>query len=448
MSRARYVLFLGCQIPARHPFTEKSLRVALPRLGVEFAEVDGFTCCPERTLIETMDEKVWLLAAARNLAVAERAAEVLITPCNGCYSTLKLVSNRLRSEPALRERINRLLARVDLQYQGRLVVRHIVDLLYTDVGVRRLSQAVVKPLRGLRIGVHPGCHQTRPSLGVGFDDPLNPVKLEALVRALGAEVVDYSTKMLCCGQYLGGVGDAEDATAFVRRKLSELVSLGADALTTTCPQCFVQYDTTQSLLERRGERLHLPVFSYPELLALALGFSREELGVDRHRTDPTSFFARWGTIQDGWSIIERYLPREFVQHCADCGACDRLCPVQQHRPSFRPNELIRRVAAGELEAVLREEEFWHCIDCHTCYEMCPQRFGMERVFLMLKHIAMERGAVPKGIERAVGEFLKSGRLIAPDERARQSLGMGKLPADGRAELLRLLAELQKEEQRS
>lgn len=440
---ATHVFFWGCQIPARHPFTEKATRLALPAVGVDFVDAPGFTCCPERSLIEVADEEAWLVTAARNLAVAAGVAPVLVASCNGCYGTLKMVSRRLAAEPRAREEINRALGAIGLEYRGGVQVKHLMEVLHDDVGPARVRRLLARPLRGLRVAVHYGCHMVRPSLDLGFDDPLVPTKMDTMVEALGAESVDYPGKMLCCGGYLSGVGETEETVALVRRKLQEISQLGVHALVTTCPSCFLQYDTNQFALQRRGERIHVPVFSYQELLALALGHSAEEIGVTRHRVDTSPFFEAWEKYRRDTAAIEEHIPLLFIERCAECGACERVCPVAQSRPGFEPNAIIRRVAAGHLEEVLEDGEFWLCVDCHTCLEMCPERFGMEKVFSALKHIAMERDRVPAGVKRAVATFLKTGRLIEPDDRTRARLGLEKFPAGGGEELARLLRHLGK-----
>ena len=74
----------------------------------------------------------------------------------------------------------------------------------------------------MRVAVHYGCHLLRPQPAVRWDDPLQPTKVEALVAALGARVVDYPTKMQCCGGALDRVGEREASLAFARRKLHDL----------------------------------------------------------------------------------------------------------------------------------------------------------------------------------------------------------------------------------
>ena len=83
--------FWGCFIPTRFPQMEKASKLAMQMLGVRAQDLDGFTCCPDKSLIKTMSEEAWLLTAARNLAVAEQAGLDIWTPCNGCYGSRTLM---------------------------------------------------------------------------------------------------------------------------------------------------------------------------------------------------------------------------------------------------------------------------------------------------------------------------------------------------------------------
>ncbi len=292
MSSTRYAMFWGCQIPARFPFMEKSWRVVLNALGVQYCDLDGFTCCPERSLARNLDPELWKLAAARNLAVACRAGTGLTTACTGCYSTLKSVASRLNCYAAEREGVNAALARADLTYERGLPVKHLVEVLHDEVGMGALTSRVVRPFTRLRTAVHGGCHLVRPSNAVHFDDPLKPVKLDNLVTALGARVVATPTRMLCCGGSLDRVNQSERAMIMTRAKLKDLRAHGVEALVVVCPECFKAYDNTQFLLQRRKERYDIPVLTYAEMLGLALGMDSEELGLGYHRIPPTALLAR------------------------------------------------------------------------------------------------------------------------------------------------------------
>lgn len=439
MGSAKYAFFWGCQIPARLPFMEKSTRLVMDALEVKYTDLAGFTCCPEKSLFETYNEREWVLTAARNLALAEQAGLDIVAACNGCYGTLKSVANRLDLEPDLKEWVNRGLSTIGLAYNGLVRVRHLVELLHDEVGPARIRARVEKPLSGMRIAVHPGCHMVRPSSAIHFDDPLNPVKFDALVEALGAESVSYHTKMMCCGGALSNVGELEDSIALTRKKLLELQRIGVDAMTLLCPACFMQFDQKQYLVQRQGEHLHVPVFTYPELVGLAMGMSPAELGLNNHRVDTAPFFKTWEEKLAHYMEVKRHLDLASVRRCYECGACVADCPVAEIVEPFKPNELIGRLLDGKIEELLAAKAIWYCVGCHTCYELCPQKFGMEKVFTVLKHLAMERGLMPPPVKGGLDMFRKTGRLGAPDERNRKKLGLEPFPAGGEEELARLLA---------
>ncbi len=433
----RYAVFWGCQIPARLPFLEQSTRLVLQRAGIELVDLPGFTCCPERSVVGSYSEEAWILAAARNLAVAEQSGLPLLTPCNGCYSTLKTVLGDILESVTLKEGVTSRLRAVGLDFRGTVVVRHLIEVLHDDVTPAWISSLVTRPLRGLRIAVHYGCHMMRPSGRLHFDDPLRPEKYDLLVRALGAETVDYETKMLCCGSALGRAGSQEEATMMLRKKLQDLRGK-ADALTAVCPACFIQFDQLQYILQRQGERLNLPVFTYPELLGLAMGIPGELLGLQGHRVSPDPFFKAWSERAGALEAISGLIDLDDVKRCYNCGACVDDCPAAQVSSSFQPRDLIGSLLQGNLDELLQDRAIWQCLECHTCSELCPQKFGMEKVFAVLKHLAVERGNAPPPLEGGIKGFLQTGRLGAVDEKGRKKLGLDALPPGGEADIKQLL----------
>jgi heterodisulfide reductase subunit B/heterodisulfide reductase subunit C len=433
----RYAIFWGCQIPARLPFFEKSIRLVFERAGIELVDVPGFTCCPERSLVSNYSEETWMLAAARNLALAEQTGLPLVTPCNGCYSTLKSVLGEILDSVELRETVTSRLRAVGLDFQGRAVVKHLIEVLHDDITPARIRRLVTHPMNGLKIAVHYGCHMMRPASRLRFDDPLHPEKYDLLVSALGAAPVQYETKMLCCGNGLGIVGSQEEATAMLRKKLTDLNGR-ADALTVVCPACFIQFDQRQYILQRQGERLNLPVFTYPELLGLAMGIPAEELGLKEHRVGLDAFFKTWGKQSGTLEAIGDRIDLAALKRCYECGACVDDCPSAQVSSRFQPQELIGSLLRGDIEELLQGKAIWQCLECHTCTELCPQKFGMEKAFTTLKQLALERGVAPPPVQGGVKGFLKTGRLGSPDEKARKKLGLDPLPPGGEAELRQLL----------
>lgn len=288
-----YTFFWGCQIPARFSFMEKSTRLVLDTLNVDYVDLPGFTCCPEKTLVKNYNEKLWMITAARNIAIAEKNGRGMLHACTGCYSTLQSVNSKIKAYPKIMDEVNGFLGSVGLMVSGRCEIKHIVEFFHDELGYGKIREKVKRPLKGMRIAVHGGCHLVRPSRAIHFDDPVKPVKYDRLIEWIGARSVYYSTKMMCCGGYLDRTGQHSKTLYMASVKLHELSIIKVDAITTTCPECFKVYDNYQYLLKKEHPEFNIPVFTLQELMALSFGFSPDELGLDQHKMNISQFVEKW-----------------------------------------------------------------------------------------------------------------------------------------------------------
>jgi heterodisulfide reductase subunit B len=435
-----HIFFWGCTIPGRFPFLEKSLRLVLGELGVRYREIEGFTCCPEKFLVETLSEEAWYLTAARNLALAEKNGGDLLVACNGCYSTFRSAISAFSASSELRGQVSERLAEIGLEYTFRSSVHHVVEVLHDRVGPDVIARKVERRLDGMKVGVHVGCQVLRPSPTVRIDDPLHPVKLDRLVECLGATSIDYESKLMCCGEALGRAGSPEDSMASARLKLLELEQEQADAMVVTCPACFGQFETQQMVIGKQIEGLSIPVFYYTELAGLALGFSPEEMALDMHRVQVQPFLDRWEDLRR----IRETVPEEFdykaMLTCVECESCSNDCPVAQVDEAYQPHGVLSRILAGEAEDVIGGEDIWKCLECGTCTELCPNNFGMVKVFKEAKRMAIDRGIAPAETLQGIEMFQNTGVLGKARERARTRLGLGPVAEPGTEELTRLLKD--------
>jgi heterodisulfide reductase subunit C len=311
-------------------------------------------------------------------------------------------------------------------------------VLDRDVGQVRLRQHAVKPMVGMRVAVHYGCHLIRPSQDLGFDNPFEPSRFDQLVEAIGAESVPYESKMLCCGGQMSRIDDEELGRHMVRTKLRELKRLDVDAMVLACPSCMLQYDVTQSVLMRRGEELGIPVLYYTELLGLAMGIEPDELGLSSHRVEVTPFLEKWQRSLDELAGLAGRLDLRRVQNCAECGACVLECPVAQTDLNYDPNALMRALAAGRLEEVLRSRDLWKCHDCFLCAERCWQGWSMVDTFREVKRMAIERGLAPEPLAAGLRTLEAEGRLAKPSAAQRKKLGLPPVADTGADEVRRML----------
>jgi heterodisulfide reductase subunit B len=291
----KYCFFKGCFIPIRHPHIEKVTESLLPEFGIELT-YETFSCCPEPMGIFVTHSETGLAIAARNLALAEKKSQKIITLCNGCTYTLKN-ANYLLQEISTRNRINKILTSLDLEYFGQTQVNHIVEVFDRAIGLELLKEKTVKHLKDIKVATHTGCHILSPPDIMKYDDPVDPKRLDLLVDVIGAEALDYGYKTQCCGWTLSNFGERGSANLLLRDKLNAMHEEGADLIVVMCPQCLTQFDTGQILASRSLKLdLKIPVLHYVQLLALALGYSLEEIGYFNHRVKSKKLESKIGGL--------------------------------------------------------------------------------------------------------------------------------------------------------
>jgi heterodisulfide reductase subunit B len=208
--------------------------------------------------------------------------------CPGCAGNLRKVNKSIQEDKKLKEHVNSILKEIGMQVEGgKIRVRHLIQVLSEDIGFDKIKEAIKKPLTGLRVAEHNGCHILRPTKYIGFDDPENPVILKKLIEAAGAECLDYMYETDCCGAPIVGVND-KIPLHLAGDKLRNVKAVNAEALITVCPFCHMMFDINQPRIERLlNEKFGIPVLHYPQLLGLAMGINAKELSLDELRVDAT-----------------------------------------------------------------------------------------------------------------------------------------------------------------
>lgn len=288
-----YAFFLGCIAPNRYPGCEAAAIRTSHKLGIELLPLKGASCCPAPGAFGAVDLNVWYAMAARNICLAEQMNKDITLICNGCYKSIYEVNERLKGDDELRDGVNEVLAEIDMEFKGSAEVYHLAELLYDPkiCGVDKIRDSVTRPLAGTKIAVHYGCHLLKPLKERRFSDSENPMWMEEMVAALGAEPVQYRNKMECCGAGGGVRGfDLAHSLDITNEKLTNISEAGADAITEVCPFCQLQFDRGQNEIhDKFGIEWNIPVLHYNELLGLAQGMTPQELALDLHAIDCKPF---------------------------------------------------------------------------------------------------------------------------------------------------------------
>ena len=292
MAKHKFALFLGCNAPVRTLNYDLATRSVLKKLDVEVVDIDEFACCGYP--LESADHDTAITMGARNLAVAEREGLDILAICSACSGSLMRTRAMLLEDEELRAEVNGRLKKLGLEFTGKSRVRHLLRFFHEDIGLEELRKHVVKPLDGVRVAVHYGCHYLKPSEIVGGpDNPEMPHTVDELVEVTGAESVDYSERLLCCGGAILGYRE-NDSYTLIAKKMASVIEAEADCLEMHCAFCGVMYDHNQKAAERiADEKFKVPVLPYPQLLGLAMGLDPiEDLGFKANRVKAKDLLAK------------------------------------------------------------------------------------------------------------------------------------------------------------
>jgi heterodisulfide reductase subunit B len=283
--------FPGCTLSTKAKNYDRSGRAVAEALGLGLEELPEWQCCGA-TFPLMLDDSMALIAPTRILYQAQQAGERVTTLCSICFNVLRRSQALLERDEEMLDRINWF---TEQEYTGDVHVAHFLELLRDDLGWEQgpgaLAQRVERPLTGLRAAAYYGCLLLRPFEEIGLDDPEDPRILHDLLRALGAEPVDFPYNIECCGSYLT-VKEPEVPETLSRDIVDSAIEHGADVIVTACPLCQFNLDYPQRETEVSRAGPKLPVVYFTQLMAVALGLPEETWGFEDHYVDPRPLFSK------------------------------------------------------------------------------------------------------------------------------------------------------------
>jgi heterodisulfide reductase subunit B len=274
-------LFRSCTGSLEYPGTESAVTETLERLGIRPVMDPDQTCCSGYLLTcSAHTPEVSLAVTARNLAIVEKKNLDTYAFCNGCYGYLKELSHILQHNPDYLTMANDQIAKWGYRYEGKTRIFHVQEMWYRLKD--RIKEKAACPLRGLKVGVHYGCHYLAQKYGI-LDDGGYPTFHEEIVEALGGRPVFYKERQLCCGYAVGrGFTHREETVQpHLYKKFQSARDAGVELMTTVCPGCNVALDREQPNISKRyGVDFCIPVIDLSQLIALALGVPVVKLGFE------------------------------------------------------------------------------------------------------------------------------------------------------------------------
>ena len=286
----KYAYYPGCSGHGTSVEYEASTRAVCNALNMDLVEIEDWNCCGSTPAHSVSHELSGALAARNLMQAAKTGADCVISPCPSCSSNLKMARHRMQN-PAFKAKVDELLdAPTPANADGGADLMEIYSVLQAiveNVGVENIASRVTYPLEGIKVVTYYGCLLSRPAHVAKFDDPENPVSLDNIMKALGAEVLPFALKTECCGAAMG-IPDVNIPGSLSGRILDTAKAVGAEAVVTACPLCHMNLDLRQRQAARISKKsfFGLPVFYYTQLIALAFGLPKNAMRLDKLAVNP------------------------------------------------------------------------------------------------------------------------------------------------------------------
>ncbi|MEM5786529.1 MAG: CoB--CoM heterodisulfide reductase iron-sulfur subunit B family protein [Syntrophobacteraceae bacterium] len=282
----KYFYYPGCSLEGSAREYDISTRAVMKALGADLIEMEDWTCCGA-SAAEARSYLLSLVLPARNLALAAGSgvrADMLV-PCSSCYMNLRKVDDHINRSGRTADLVKEALETEGLRYNGGIKVRHLLDILANDAGPDTIEANVKRNLSGLKIAPYYGCQALRPY--GDFDNPQQPVSMEPLIRALGAEVHSWAMGAKCCGA--GLMTTKKEIGLGLVADILEAAN-GADCIVTVCPMCQLNLEMCQGKISRaEGKDLRISILYLPQLIGLGLGLAESDLRLDFNLAFTPSF---------------------------------------------------------------------------------------------------------------------------------------------------------------
>ncbi len=294
--------FRSCLINAEYPGVESATKWAFTKLGVDWIQDPYQSCCTGLGYYyDLFDQFSTTTLAARNFYLAKEKTkyENFAVLCSTCYAINKKSCALLHEKPELLERTNSVLEQLGMKYRNNLSVRdnffHVVEILF------QLKEKIAEfnkfDLSMVKVASHHACHyyKTFDTDAIGGSEDTNVI--DAITESLNLNTIPwYPGKILTCGSgFRVRYSNRDLSLSVTLEKLKGLKTAGVELLLHMCPNCQLQFDRYQSVLEKQsGMTFNIVHLNISQLIALMLGADPYRVaGIQTHSVKLESFLHKY-----------------------------------------------------------------------------------------------------------------------------------------------------------
>lgn len=284
----KYAYYPGCSAESTARDYHWSILEVAKALDIHLEELKGWTCCGSTPAHHT-DKLLSVSLPAANLLEVQKMGFKMVVSCAACFNRMKAANHDITTNPGIKKQVAGTLGK---EYDGRVEIRHFIEILLEDVGIDSIQDALTHTLNDIKVVSYYGCLLVRPNEVTKFDDPENPTSMDRLVEAMGGQALDWPHKVECCG---GGfaVSRPDIVIELSDRILGMAEASGAQCIAVACPMCQVNLDLRQQDINlKKNKKYNIPVVYITQLLGLCLGIAPKKLGIKKCIVSPRPVLER------------------------------------------------------------------------------------------------------------------------------------------------------------
>jgi len=280
----------GCSLETTATEYNDSTLAVCDALGFPLAEPKGWVCCGS-SAAHRADPAAALHLPLENLALIERSGyKEVAMPCAACFNRHKAAQYEIRQHPDQKNIVDELMG---YEYQDQVQVSTMIESIFNHVGPNKLAEKTKKSLSDLKLVCYYGCLLTRPPEVTEAKNPEYPQDMDLLMKAMGAEVLDWSYKTTCCGA--GHSLTRPDIVVDLSGSLVQhALDRGADAIAVACPLCHMNLDARQFQMDVDKP---LPILYFTQLMAIALDLPPKAAALHKNIVDPRPMLIQKGLFK-------------------------------------------------------------------------------------------------------------------------------------------------------
>ncbi len=267
----------GCSLTGTSREYAESVEALCEELGITLQQIPDWNCCGA-TAAHNMNKELSISLPARILALAEKAGMTeIVVPCAACYSRLSVCRHELQHDEALKARVSEI---IEMPYEGKVQILNVIQMLQ-KYAVDKITEKIKTPFEH-KVACYYGCLLVRPHDVLQFDRVEQPETMDILMQQIGATPLDWAFKTECCGAGFS-VSQPGIVGKLSGKVLKDAADRGAEAMIVACPMCHANLDMRRpAITSYLQKKIDIPVLYITQAIGLAMGISREKLGLPRH----------------------------------------------------------------------------------------------------------------------------------------------------------------------